>query len=69
MNLSEFQKKMNEALLTLSDKHRAVVIMHDVQGMSHSEIAGIMGCSEGTARSRLFYARKKLQTELSDFAS
>ena len=69
MNLSEFQKKMNEALLTLSDKHRAVVIMHDVQGMSHGQIAGVMGCSEGTARSRLFYARKKLQTELSDFAS
>lgn len=69
MNLGEFQKKMNEALLTLSDKHRAVVIMHDVQGMSHGEIAGVMGCSEGTARSRLFYARKKLQTELSDFAS
>jgi RNA polymerase sigma-70 factor (ECF subfamily) len=67
MNLSEFQKKMNEALLTLSDKHRAVVIMHDVQGMSHSDIASIVGCSEGTVRSRLFYARKKLQQELTDF--
>jgi RNA polymerase sigma-70 factor (ECF subfamily) len=67
MNLSEFQKKMNDALLTLSDKHRAVVIMHDVQGMSHTEIAGILGCSEGTARSRLFYARKRLQAELAEF--
>jgi RNA polymerase sigma-70 factor (ECF subfamily) len=67
MNLGEFQKKMNEALLTLSDKHRAVVILHDVQGMPHSEIAGIMGCSEGTVRSRLFYARKKLQEELAEF--
>lgn len=67
MNLGEFQKKMNEALMTLSDKHRAVVIMHDVQGMPHSEIAGIMGCSEGTVRSRLFYARKKLQAELAEF--
>ena len=67
MNLSEFQKKMNEALLTLSDKHRAVAVMHDVQGMSHSEIAAIVGCSEGTARSRLFYARKKLQAELAEF--
>lgn len=69
MNLSEFQKKMNEALMTLSDKHRAVVIMHDVQGMSHAEIADIMGCSEGTARSRLFYARKRLQAELAEFES
>lgn len=69
INLSEFQKKMNEALLVLSDKHRAVVVMHDVQGLSHAEIAGIMGGSEGTARSRLFYARKKLQVALADFAS
>lgn len=69
MNLSEFQKKMNEALLTLSDKHRAVVVMHDVQGLPHADIARIMGCSEGTVRSRLFYARKKLQVGLADFAS
>lgn len=69
MNLSEFQKKMNEALETLSDKHRAVVIMHDVQGMSHGEIAKVIGCSEGTARSRLFYARKQLQAELAEFES
>ena len=69
MNLSEFQKKMNEALETLSDKHRAVVVMHDVQGMSHGEIAKVMGCSEGTARSRLFYARKQLQAELAEFES
>lgn len=67
MNLTEFQKKMNEALMTLSDKHRAVAIMHDVQGLPHSEIADVLGCSEGTARSRLFYARKKLQAELAEF--
>lgn len=67
MSLSEFQKKMNEALLTLSDKHRAVVVMHDVQGLPHSKIAEIMHCSEGTARSRLFYARKKLQGQLAEF--
>ena len=58
---------MNEALLTLSDKHRAVVILHDVQGMPHAEIAAIVGCSEGTVRSRLFYARKRLQVELAEF--
>lgn len=68
MSLSEFQKKMNEALLKLSDKHRAVVVMHDVQGMPHAEIAKIMHCSEGTVRSRLFYARKQLQVELAEFA-
>ncbi len=67
MSLSEFQEKMNEALLTLSEKHRAVVLMHDVQGMPHAEIGKVMNCSEGTVRSRLFYARKQLQVKLAEF--
>lgn len=67
MSLGEFQEKMNAALLKLSDKHRAVVIMHDVQGMAHAEIAKVMHCSEGTVRSRLFYAHKQLQGELAEF--
>jgi len=67
ISLSEFQEKMNGALLRLSEKHRAAVIMHDVQGMPHAAIAKIMRCSEGTIRSRLFYARRQLQTELAEF--
>lgn len=67
MSLGEFQEKMNKALMTLSDKHRAVVILHDVEGIPHAEIAAMMRCSEGTVRSRLFYARKLLQAELSEF--
>src|SRR6201994_839959 len=60
-NLSELQKKLNEALLKLSEPHRMVVVLHDVQGQSHDEIAEIMGCNIGTVRSRLFYARQQLQ--------
>jgi RNA polymerase sigma-70 factor (ECF subfamily) len=41
--------------------------MHDVQGMPHADIARITRCSEGTVRSRLFYARKQLQMELAEF--
>jgi RNA polymerase sigma factor (sigma-70 family) len=67
MSLGEFQRKMNAAMLKLSEKHRAVVTMHDIQGMPHGEIAKIMGCSEGTVRSRLFYAHKQLQAELAEF--
>jgi RNA polymerase sigma-70 factor (ECF subfamily) len=67
MSLSEFQEKMNAAMLKLSEKHRAVVTMHDVQGMAHAEIADVMDCSEGTVRSRLFYAHKQLQAELAEF--
>lgn len=68
VSLQELQKKLNEALQTLSEKHRAVVIMHDIQGLSHGEIAKVLGCSQGTVRSRLFYARRQLQGELKDFA-
>lgn len=66
-NLGELQEKMNKALQTLSEKHRAVVVMHDLQGMSHEEIARTLGCSQGTVRSRLFYARQLLQNELTEF--
>lgn len=67
MSLGEFQEKMNKAMLKLSEKHRAVVTMYDVQGMPHAEIAKVMRCSEGTVRSRLFYAHKQLQAELAEF--
>jgi RNA polymerase sigma factor (sigma-70 family) len=65
--LSELQKKLNEALLKLSEPHRLVVVLHDVQGQSHEEIAEIMGCNIGTVRSRLFYARQQMQAELADY--
>ncbi|HVU09136.1 MAG TPA: sigma-70 family RNA polymerase sigma factor [Verrucomicrobiae bacterium] len=65
--LSELQKKLNEALLKLSEPHRLVVVLHDVQGQSHEEIAKIMGCNIGTVRSRLFYARQQLQAWLTDY--
>jgi RNA polymerase sigma-70 factor (ECF subfamily) len=66
-DLSELQKRLNEALQKLSPDHRAVVTMFDIQGMPHAEIARIMGVSEGTVRSRLFYAHRQLQNFLSEF--
>jgi RNA polymerase sigma-70 factor (ECF subfamily) len=65
--LAELQEKLNEAMQKLSDYHRLVVTLHDVQGMSHEEIAKIMGCNIGTVRSRLFYARQQLQGHMSDY--
>ncbi|MDQ3622974.1 MAG: sigma-70 family RNA polymerase sigma factor [Verrucomicrobiota bacterium] len=66
-DLSELQKRLNEALQKLSHDHRAVVTMFDIQGMPHAEIATILGISEGTVRSRLFYAHRQLQNFLSEF--
>ena len=67
MSLSELQEKLNEALQHLSEKHRTVVVMHDMQGIPHEEIAKVVKASVGTVRSRLFYARRQMQTELTEF--
>jgi RNA polymerase sigma-70 factor (ECF subfamily) len=68
VGLTELQKKLNEALHKLSEPHRMVVVLHDVQGLSHDEIADIMECNIGTVRSRLFYARQQMQGYLSEYA-
>jgi RNA polymerase sigma-70 factor (ECF subfamily) len=65
--LAELQEKLNEAMQKLSEPHRLVVTLHDVQGLSHEEIAKIMECNIGTVRSRLFYARQQLQGYLTDY--
>jgi RNA polymerase sigma-70 factor (ECF subfamily) len=67
INLAELQEQLNAAMQKLSEPHRLVVTLHDVQGMSHEEIAKIMECNIGTVRSRLFYARQQLQAYLSDY--
>jgi len=69
VGLAELQEKLNEALQSLSEKHRTVVILHDIQGIPHEEIGKMVGCSSGTIRSRLFYARQLLQSKLSEFMS
>lgn len=65
--LQELQKKLNQSLLRLSEEHRAVVTLADVQGLSHEEISNIMGVSKGTVKSRLFYAHKQLQKFLREY--
>ena len=66
-DLRELKEKLNAALLKLSEPHRLVVVLHDVQGLSHDEIAKVMDCNIGTVRSRLFYARQQLQAWLSNY--
>jgi RNA polymerase sigma factor (sigma-70 family) len=66
-DLSELQRRLNEAMMKLSDEHRAVVTMFHIQGMPHAEISKILGVSEGTVRSRLFYANRQLQNYLDEF--
>jgi len=65
--LSELQEKLNEAMQKLSPKHRTVVVLFEIEGLSHQEIAEITGTSVGTVRSRLHYAKQQLQVYLKDF--
>ena len=64
--IKELQHKLNEALQNLSVKHRTVLVLFEIDNLSHQEIAEIMNCSVGTVRSRLHYAKKQLQSELQD---
>lgn len=65
--LQELQEKLNEALQKLSPKHRTVVVLFEIEGLSHQEIGEVMNCSEGTVRSRLHYAKQQLQSYLQDY--
>lgn len=65
--LGELQQKLNEAMQKLSIKHRTVVTLFEIDGLSHEEIAEITGTSVGTVRSRLHYAKQLLQNDLKDY--
>jgi len=63
----ELQEKLNDAMQKLSIKHRTVVTLFEIDGLSHQEIAEVMKCSVGTVRSRLHYAKQLLQSELQPY--
>jgi len=63
---TELRSRIESAINKLSPDHRAVILLKEVDGMKYQEIADTVGCSIGTVMSRLFYARKKLQTLLKD---
>ena len=65
--LEELKEKLNAAIQCLSENHRIVVTLHDIQGLPHDEIAKVLGCNTATVRTRLFYARQQLQGILSDY--
>jgi RNA polymerase sigma-70 factor (ECF subfamily) len=58
--------RLNAAFAQLSDEHRAVIILREVDGLDYEEIANALGIPRGTVMSRLFYARKMLQKALQD---
>ena len=63
---TEIKRRVEEAFSELSPEHRAVIVLKEIEDLSYQEIARQLDCSLGTVMSRLFYARKKLQTLLRD---
>src|ERR1044072_6958455 len=62
----EIRLRIDQALSELSDNHRAVLVMRELEGLSYEEMAQVMGCSKGTIMSRLFHARRNMQKRLLD---
>ena len=61
---TETDWKVKQAVQSLDFKHRAVVVLYYFNEMPIKEMARVLGCTEGTAKSRLFAARKKLKDKL-----
>lgn len=55
---------LERALAALPDGYRAVLVLHDVEGYKHAEIARMLGTTEGTSKSQLFRARRTMRSLL-----
>lgn len=64
----DLKTRLRDAIDALPRKYRAVVVMHDVEGYTHEEIAAALGVEVGTSKAQLSRARAKLRAALSDFA-
>ncbi len=62
----QIRARIDAALDELSDNHRTVLVMRELEGLSYEDMAKAMGCSKGTIMSRLFHARKNMQRQLAD---
>jgi RNA polymerase sigma-70 factor (ECF subfamily) len=66
LHRKELAGRIGEAIASLPDDQKQVIVLREVQGLSYKEIAETAGIAEGTVMSRLFYARKRLQVLLED---
>lgn len=63
----ELSERIQQALDTLSEAHRAVLVLREIEGLSYSEIARTLKIHKGTVMSRLHHARRNLQAALRDY--
>ncbi|MGB8222995.1 MAG: sigma-70 family RNA polymerase sigma factor, partial [Polyangiales bacterium] len=65
----ELGSAIQAALQELPEHHRAVIVLREIEGMSYEEMAVVLEVPKGTIMSRLFHARKKMQTALAPYLS
>ncbi len=63
----ELTRKIQDALDTLPEYHRQVILLREVEGLSYEEISKVMKVPKGTIMSRLFHARRKMQSALAEY--
>lgn len=59
-----FHEALRAALAALPERQRAAIVLFDVEGYTHREIAAVLGIPEGTVRSDVFHARRALRRAL-----
>ncbi len=63
----ELAEKIQEALEQVPEKHRAILLLREIEGMSYEDLARVLDIPKGTVMSRLFHARLKVQKILSEY--
>ena len=63
----ELAEKIQEALEQVPEKHRAILLLREIEGMSYEELSRTLEIPKGTVMSRLFHARAKVQKILSEY--
>ncbi len=66
---NELKEVVQKAISKLSNEHKAVIILRDIEGYSYSDIANLLGIEEGTVKSRISRARDILKKLLHDYHS
>jgi len=64
----DLKESLHRAIDELPEIYRTTLVMHDVEGYTHEEIASVLGVAEGTCKSRLSVARAQLREKLAHFA-
>lgn len=64
-DLAVVRVDLERAVADLPEDRRAVLVLHDVEGFTHEEVAGMLGIEPGTSKSRLHRARRELRRSLS----